>query len=370
MMAFFFIFFYLIFCIFLIFNWQSIPLFNSKVSKSDVYVSVLVAARNEEKNIINLLQSIENQSFKKKNFEVIIINDKSNDATLEKIIAYKNNSLLDLKIVQNIEFGKKAAITLGVSLAKFDFILCTDADCQLPVDWLQIYSDFFEINKPKLVFGAVQFKTEKSWLNAILQLEFATLIGTGAATWQLKMPTMCNGANIGFLKSAFVQVDGYQNIDNQPSGDDVFLMLKIYKKFPSDVYFIKSPYTIVSTLAPQSWSEFYQQRLRWASKWGNYTSLKASFIGLLVLANYISILIIILLLFLEILPKSTQMYFALAMAAKFVLEYIFLQKIRLYFNQKVPFFSFMLLYLFYPFYLVYFAVAGRMLKYTWKNIKY
>ncbi len=361
---------YLFFCVFLIYHWCSIKVFIPNSNQSFKNFSLIIAAKNEQINILNLLKSIENQDFNTVNFEVIIIDDHSDDATFQVLLTYKLTSKLNLVIVQNKDFGKKAAITLGVSMAKYDSILCTDADCELPPNWLKTYAKFFDVYNPKFVFGAVDFKSNPSIFQSILTLELSTLIGTGAATWQMKSPTMSNGANIGFTKEAFYDVLGYQNIDNQPSGDDVFLMLKMYKKYSNDVYFIKSTEAKVVTNPPINFNEFHHQRLRWASKWGNYTAAKASIIGLVVLFNYIAIIGFYFLCFTELLHYFSKNIFIFCILIKMILEYIFIFHIQKFYKKNIPIFPFLLLYLFYPFYLVYFAVASRWIKYTWKNIKY
>ena len=105
---------------------------------TDVNVSVLIAARNEEKNIEKLLESIYNQSFSKNLFEVIIIDDHSDDSTkliIENFI--KNHNNFNLKVFNAEKEGKKQAISQALHLAENELILVTDADCILKETWIE-----------------------------------------------------------------------------------------------------------------------------------------------------------------------------------------------------------------------------------------
>lgn len=361
---------YVFFCIFLIYNWHRISVEDIKDRNFIRKFSIIISVRNEEKSIIKTLISIENQLFDFNLFEVIIINDFSTDATLQQLKDFKSTTRLNLKIAQNIEAGKKSAITLGIEMAQNEIIICTDADCEFSKYWLASYNSFYLKYNPKFVFGAVKFTKSKSIFSNILQLEFATLIGTGAATHQMEMPTMCNGANLSYLKSIFLELNGFENINNQPSGDDVFFMLKVYEKYPNETYFLMDKNNIVSTKSPTNFNEFYHQRLRWASKWGNYKLSKSSIVGVLVLFTYIFILFYVIKFSLFSNNLFEIYIFIFSMIFKFIAELVFVSRIMRFFNEKINLLSFVVLYLFYPFYLVYFAFAGRLVAFEWKNRKY
>ena len=61
--------------------------------QENLFVSVIIPVFNSEKFIGRCLRSLNNQSLKKKNYEVIIINDGSNDKTLSEIKKYKKSNL-------------------------------------------------------------------------------------------------------------------------------------------------------------------------------------------------------------------------------------------------------------------------------------
>ena len=71
------------------------------------------------------------------------------------------------------------------------------------------------------------------------------------------MHSMCNGANLAYLRSAFFEVDGFKGIDKLASGDDMLLMYKIWKKYPDSVHYLKSTEAIIETESVQSWKGFF-----------------------------------------------------------------------------------------------------------------
>ncbi|MFM7233036.1 MAG: glycosyltransferase, partial [Flavobacteriales bacterium] len=94
-------------------------------------VSIVIAARNEEKNLLENVPKIMAQHHP--NFEVIIVNDSSWDDTAEVLkalsLSYPQLHVIHIDEEKQHMQGKKFAITLGIKAAKHDIILLTDADC-------------------------------------------------------------------------------------------------------------------------------------------------------------------------------------------------------------------------------------------------
>ncbi|MCB0776916.1 MAG: hypothetical protein KDB99_11425, partial [Chitinophagaceae bacterium] len=102
------------------------------------------------------------------------------------------------------------------------------------------------------------------------QMDFMILQTITGAVVSKQLLTMCNGANVAYTKKAFEEVSGFAGISDIASGDDMLLMYKIAKQYPGKVYYIKSPGVIVSTAAEKTWTSFFNQRIRWASKANRY----------------------------------------------------------------------------------------------------
>ena len=84
---------------------------------------------------------------------------------------------------------------------------------------------------------------------------------------------MCSGANIAYRKVVFFEVKGYDGNEHLASGDDEFLMHKIAQKYPGSIRFSGGIKSLVLTNDSKNLTQFFNQRIRWASKWSFYKSL-------------------------------------------------------------------------------------------------
>ena len=108
-------------------------------------VSVIIACRNEDQNILKLISCLKKQNFDKKKLELIFINDHSEDKTLELLEkSQKNWSYLEVINLKDSITGKKNAIREGIKVAAGDIILCTDADCEMGERWIETIIKYFE----------------------------------------------------------------------------------------------------------------------------------------------------------------------------------------------------------------------------------
>jgi cellulose synthase/poly-beta-1,6-N-acetylglucosamine synthase-like glycosyltransferase len=165
--------------------------------------------------------------------------------------------------------GKKACITAAVEQAQFDFICLTDADCTRGKEWLKAINALIQKKATQMIYGPVFFSANNLFEQS-QTLEFMGLVGIGAAAIQLKNPNMCSAANLIFKKSAFYEIGGYAGNENIASGDDEFLLHKIFKLYPNEVFFMKDYRAIVETSPNGSMEELAQQRRRWVSKSTKY----------------------------------------------------------------------------------------------------
>ena len=158
------------FSVFLLYRnaWKKIPNATNKNDKDSI--SVIVVCRNEQNNITNLIQQIKTQNLDKNRFELIVVNDHSTDDTLlilEKEAAIWNK--LKVVCLSQGEEGKKTAIEKGISFAKGDVIVCTDADCSVTENWITTIIAYFSDEKIKMVSAPVVFENKKDDLLTIKQ---------------------------------------------------------------------------------------------------------------------------------------------------------------------------------------------------------
>jgi poly-beta-1,6-N-acetyl-D-glucosamine synthase len=359
--------FYIIFTGVLFFFWLKISLYKRKENvRPTTRLSVLIAVRNEAGKIEALLQDLEKQSYPKEIFEVLIMNDHSSDNTAELVQSFKKMSGLKLRLISMPEgiTGKKNAIAEGVRNAEGALIVTTDGDCRVGTRWLETLACYYEEKKVKMITAGVVFFKGNTIREKIMELEFSSLVGSGASTLSMGYPTMCNGANLAYEKKAFLEVNGYEGSEALASGDDEFLMHKIYKKYPGKIIFLKNKDAIVETEAPLSWKVFFEQRKRWASKWESYTYTHVQLIALLVFGSNLALVLNFFLCPLESYPLGIFLIFLIV---KFMLEFLFLRSVLVYFGRKVNIWIFLITEITYPFYVVLFALLSRNGKYKWKD---
>lgn len=260
--------------------WRSIPDFISTDS-AQTTISVIIPARNEEKNIGHLLQKLKEQTYPVQLFEVIVIDDHSEDKTAEIVKSFSNVQLLQLK-EENINSYKKKAIEAGIAIAKNEFIVTTDADCLPSSDWLKNIATFKEKNNSVFIAAPVIYDNNNSLLQIFQSLDFLVLQGITGVAVSKKIMSMSNGANMAYDRKIFYEVNGFSGIDKIASGDDMLLMYKIWKKYPDRCHYLKSKTAIVHTNPMKTWKEFFNQRIRWASKAKKYEDKRIFFVLLLV----------------------------------------------------------------------------------------
>jgi cellulose synthase/poly-beta-1,6-N-acetylglucosamine synthase-like glycosyltransferase len=254
------------------FGWFRLKTETTKESLPTTFVSIIIPCRNEEANIENLLDDLVQQDYPENRFEILVVDDNSTDLTIDKVNAFisqKNRPFIKLILINQDDHRsafKKKAIHLAIEAASGELIITTDADCRMGKNWLKSVVDFYETTKPKMIVGPVSFHNEKTWFEKAQTVEFLSLIGITAGAISIGRPIMCNGANLAYEKSSFHEVGGFGN-DNFSSGDDVFLLLKIKKRFGNkSVKFLKNVNAFVYTEAKKNLMEFIHQRTRWASK--------------------------------------------------------------------------------------------------------
>ncbi|MBC7651034.1 MAG: glycosyltransferase, partial [Deinococcales bacterium] len=204
--------------------------------------TIIIPARNEEANIGKCLQSILTQDYPGNLFEIIVIDDFSTDATayiIQQLQSLHSNlkliKLADILSDKPLNSYKKKAIETAIKQATNQWIITTDADCFAPVTWLAMYNNYIKQNDVVFVGAPVVFTNNGSVLQAFQCIDFMAFQGVTAAAVSAGFHAMCNGANLPYKKVVFFEVDGYKDVDNIASGDDMFLMNKIQQKYPKNI---------------------------------------------------------------------------------------------------------------------------------------
>lgn len=356
---------YCILLIALIVGWGAIrTTISYKESITNLY-SIIIPFRNEEENIKALIASLGNQNFPRECFEVILVDDHSEDSSTELVKTMADAGQISISLLRlQGQSGKKSALLHGIKSAKGSVVITTDADCTVEPNWLRSFASHYELSDVQMVFGPVTFKDESSLFEKIQIIEFASLIGTGASSLALGMPNMCNGANLSFRKASFFEVGGYKDNENIASGDDEFLMHKFASRYGDKVCFNKSRDAIVHTKAHKSAKAFFYQRKRWAGKWRYYASLKTIGLALFIFlfnAAFITALALC------IINASHYFWLLIPLLSKVFLEGFFLYLILKFLKKRLNIALFIFLQFTYPIYVIIFGIAANFGKYTWKG---
>ena len=342
------------------------PKFNWAEKSYKTKVSIIIAARNEEWNIASTIDDILQQSYPQNLYELIIVDDHSTDKTAEIVQSYQTESvrLIQLNEPDVLNSYKKKAIAEAIKNSSGELIVTTDADCRMGPKWLETIVNYYEQHHFKMISSPVSYFREKNEFEEMQTLEFLFLIGLGASGIGNKMPTTCNGANLAYRRDAFLEVGGFQGIDNLASGDDELLLHKMAFKYPDAIGFCKSEDAIVYTEAKENLKEFISQRKRWASKSTRYKDKRIVFVAVSIwlfnvsfLFNFVSIFF----------GTYALKVFLFQYLVKMFAEVFFLSKVTS-FNRRTELLKYIpILSLIHPLYIVYIGLAGNSGKYNWKG---
>lgn len=359
---------YVITLLLFLLGYSKITYFNSSEDDAALSFSVVIPFRNETNNLLNLLKSISELNYPTSLFEVIFIDDASSDDSVARINNYSPK--FNFKILKNkplSKASKKDAITLGVKNAKFKWILTTDADCILPKRWLLTYNSFILKNNPYFVAGGVSYCSDSKFITSYQILDNCSLQTTTVAGFGLGTPFLCNGANLGFLKTVFSEVNGYAGNNHLASGDDIFLLEKIKNIYPTHVKYVKSKDCIVTTKPVSSWKSVIHQRVRWASKIPAQKNKGVIPLGILILGINIYMLVGFVCSLFNIIYLGYFLFFILIKA---IIDGLYMYKSCVFLSQRITGINFISAFFVYP--ILSIVILGKSLtkNYKWKERTY
>ncbi|RKY88379.1 hypothetical protein DRQ09_02950, partial [candidate division KSB1 bacterium] len=253
-------------------------------------VSVIVPARNEENNIDDCVKHLINQDYP--DFEIIIVNDRSEDRT--ELFARKysqkfdNIHLINIKDIPSEFSPKKFAIKSGIEASNGEIILTTDADCRPPKTWISSITKHFD-KKISLVIGfspVLLKKNSSSILSGILYIDSLSLAGVSAGSISLNFPLTCSGRNLAYRKNIFFEVHGFEGIEKAISGDDDLLLHKIAKIEKFNIRYATEKESRVPSFIDFNFSKFFSQRIRHASKFKLHPNRVKIFSAIIYLFNF------------------------------------------------------------------------------------
>jgi cellulose synthase/poly-beta-1,6-N-acetylglucosamine synthase-like glycosyltransferase len=267
-------------------------------SKEQPFVSIIVAARNEENNLSRLIQCLLQQTYP--HYEIIIVNDRSTDRTAELIAGFKKNNLniTSINITNSPDDmpPKKNALRAGITLSKGDILCFTDADCFPPPTWIKELIQSFG-PQVGMVAGFSPYKILQNqsittgffktlFFQFIEYEEFrAAIWSAGSIGWNLGW--LCTGRNLAYRRKVYEEVGGFEKIKMSVSGDDDLFMQLVRRQTAWKIRYVQTRESFVPTLPPVGFWPFVEQRKRHFSAAKFFTFPMKLFFFLYHLSNFL-----------------------------------------------------------------------------------
>ncbi len=286
------------------------------------FVSVLVAARNEEAHIANCLESLVHQKYPADRYEVVVVNDRSTDETRTIIGGYqkKYDMVRCVNIISNSSglTGKQNALNEGLKLCAGEIILNTDADCIAEPLWIRRTVSHFTPQVGLTLGFSTTYKADGSRsLFADLQtLDMLLLMDSAAGAIGLNIPTSGLGRNLAYRKAVLNDTDylkmGYTITE------DAALIRAVAKDKNWQISVVYDKDASVLTVAEESVRKFLSQRIRWIVG-GQATRLWSQIPLHIIFAFHLSLAIFLPFVFFE---RSFLIVALFSILAKLILDFV------------------------------------------------
>lgn len=401
-------------------GWKSLRRVESEAVP--VSVTVIVPARNEGANIRACLTDLLRQDYPQEFFHVVMVDDGSEDGTAaiaEELAAQHPY----LTVMQVTGAGKKQALQQAIDATDSELITTVDADCRIAPTWLSAMVAAQQQDMASMVLGPVVLTPATGLFQRIQRMEFLAIMGVTGGSAAMGHPVMANGANLLFERKAFAGAGGYSGSGN-PSGDDVFLMLKMKGRgtrgegrgesgsgnqrisesadqgisesadqfrdrgqggslsgtdvlsegnsppprggVGGGVSFVKDPSALVSTVPMPTLGAFWQQRKRWLSKKGGYADLHVKTTAILTyLANLGGLVALVTVPF--IFPSTAADLLLSALVIKTVADLFFIRMVARDLMPSCSIYEIIPAELFILIYTSLLGLVGNVKRYRWKG---
>jgi cellulose synthase/poly-beta-1,6-N-acetylglucosamine synthase-like glycosyltransferase len=229
-------------------------------------VSVLVALRNEESNILNCCGALDELDYPQDKIEILMLNDNSSDNSGQLIADFirdkKKFRLINITEDKNGLSGKINALAQAIQNISSEYVFITDADCQPDSGWIKTLLAYYD-EKTALISGfTIMEKDNPGFLDKLQTFDMIYLQSMAFLASNSNRPVTMLGNNITFRRSVYKQVGGYEAIGFTVN-EDHDLMKAILEKTEYNVRYIRDRNGPVKGLPMPGFISFIQQRLRW-----------------------------------------------------------------------------------------------------------
>ena len=230
---------------------------------STPFVSILIAVRNEEHNIIRCLQSISQLSYPADKLEILLGEDASTDNTYALIQEYirdkPNFTCLPIREKLGQAKGKGNVLAHLTRNAKSNYFFITDADIAVPPHWIQNMLAGLK-KEPGVVTGITTIAGNR-FFDRMQALDWINALGLMQVISDLKLPVSTMGNNMLITRQAYEETGGYENLPFSVT-EDIQLFREVLKKKYGFINIFNAGVLARSTPLP-NWLALLHQRKRW-----------------------------------------------------------------------------------------------------------
>jgi len=228
-------------------------------------VSVIIPVHNETGRIRTLLGCLEKQDYP--GAEFIFVDDRSDDGSAEMIASFVEKAGHAVSIITLKENpgpnNKQFALARGIEASRGEFILFTDADCQIPPYWIRGMVKRMADKTVGAIIGPVLkrsggrgfFHLYECYEHGVRYIYLAGAAGLGAAGGGF-------GNNMILRRAALDEVGGYDMVPPSPT-EDAALVARIRSHSKYGVRAALGEDVHVITQGEKTWKTLINQTLRW-----------------------------------------------------------------------------------------------------------
>lgn len=229
-------------------------------------VSILISARNEEKDLPRLLKSLSNLDYPLDKLEILIADDQSEDRTGELIKSWvscsANRKMIIVSQAQTQLFhpnGKANALAILARQARGELFFFTDADCEVPPSWIKSGVACWS-KEVGLIIGITQVKS-RGIFDTMQELDWWNTLGIVKVVNDLGFATTGLGNNMIISREAYLTCGGFEGIPYTLT-EDLEISRAIKNAGFRQIHQI-GPDLLVKTKAEADWKALLKQRKRW-----------------------------------------------------------------------------------------------------------
>ena len=329
----------------------------------ELTVSVILAVRNEEGNIQDLLEDLSRQTYPQEKLQVIIADDRSTDKTWTVISDYikKYNNFDGIKISKRSKTmtPKKYALTKAIEKSNGEIIISTDADCRVPNTWVESIVKTFGKETGIVVGYSKIDATSERFFDHYQSIDFLALMSANAGTLGWGNAWTGSGQNIAYRRSDFDKINGFNPVAKRISGDDFYLVQAISKI--AKAMYNTNPRGFVKTKPLENIREFISQRIRWASNTRNLFNTDLLFLLFLFVNLFTNTILLS-----TLLLKNYWQFLPMLFGIKFLFDTVVLFYGSKIFKTKIKINAYLIWFFLQPIYTPVLGILSILGKFRWK----